>query len=78
MGKITVTAEMRARLVNLNEKQELLDEQGHLIGYFEPPAPMPKRKFEAWGPFTAEEVEQAFTQKGRGRTLEEIYREFGL
>lgn len=73
MGKIILTAEMQAKLAGLNEKQELRDEKGNLLGYFEP---APKRKFEAWGPFTAEEVEQAFTQKGSGRTLAEIYRDY--
>ena len=58
MGKIILSAEMGAKFMGQNEKQELRDEQGNLLGYFEPlPAPPipPKRKFEAWGPFTAEE-----------------------
>ena len=77
MGKIILTDEMRAKFAQANGNQELLDEWGNLLGCFEP-AP-PKKKFEAWGPFTAEEVEEAFTQKGTGpyRTLEEIYREHG-
>lgn len=77
MGKIVLTAEMQAKLAGVSERQELRDEQGNLLGYFEP-APTPtKKKYEAWGPFTAEEVERAFTQTGRGRTLEEIYRDYG-
>ena len=66
MGKIILTDEMRAKFAQANGKQELLDEWGNLLGFFEP-AP-PKTKFEAWGPFTAEEVEKAFNQKGPGRT----------
>lgn len=80
MGKIILTTEMGAKFMGQNEKQELRDEQGNLLGYFEPlPAPPipPKRKFEAWGPFSAEEVEEAFKKKGPYRTLEEIYREHG-
>ena len=78
MGKIILTAEMRAKLMGLNEKQELRDEQGNLLGYFEPLPTPPKRKFEAWGPFTAEEVERAYHQKGPGRTLDEILKDAGL
>ena len=80
MGKIILSTEMRAKFMGQNEKQELRDEQGNLLGYFEPlPTPPipPKRKFEAWGPFSAEEVEEAFKKKGPYRTLEEIYREHG-
>ena len=81
MGKIILSAEMGAKFMGQNEKQELRDEQGNLLGYFEPlPTPPipPKRKFEAWGPFSAEEVERALTQKKEpGRTLDEIFREHG-
>ena len=76
MGKIILTAEMRAKFTERIERQELCDEQGNLLGFFEPA--LPKRKFEAWGPFTAEEVERAFHQKGPGRALDEILKEAGL
>lgn len=72
MGRVILTAEMQAKLENLIEKQELRDEQGRLIGYFEP---LPK-KLEAWGPFTADEVAAALARKGPYRTFDEIQREF--
>ena len=82
MGKIILSAELGAKFMGQNEKQELRDEQGNLLGYFEPlptPPVPPKRKFEAWGPFSAEEVERAFTQKKEpGRTLNEIIKDAGL
>jgi hypothetical protein len=78
MGKIILTAEMRAAFASANGKQELRDEQGNLLGFFEPLPAAPKKKFEAWGPFSAEEVEEAFNQTGPGKTLDQIMREAGF
>jgi hypothetical protein len=79
MGQIILTTEMRAKLHGLTERQELRDEQGNLIGYFDPP-PVPAEPAGqgGWGPFTAEEVEQAFRQTGPARTLDEILKDAGL
>ena len=77
MGQIILTAEMRAKLAGLTGKQEVRDEQGTLLGYFEPaPAAEPKRS--RWWPFTDEEVEEAFKQTGPIKTLDEILKEAGL
>jgi hypothetical protein len=79
MGKIVVTSEMKAILNGSKGRQEVRDEQGNLLGYFEPatPAAEPKSK-GGWGPFTAEEVEAAFKQTGPAKTLDEILKEAGL
>jgi len=77
MGKIVLSAEMQAKLAGISERQELRDEQGNLLGYFEPAPAPPKKKYEAWGPFTAEEIQRASERKGQYRTLEEIYRDYG-
>ena len=79
MGKIIVTGEMKAILNSSKGRQELRDEQGNLLGYFEPAAPPVEPKSRGnWGPFTAEEVEAAFKQTGPAKTLDEILKEAGL
>jgi|GEM_PF-1436459 len=80
MNCIVLTAEMRAKFEGIAEKREIRDEGGSLIGYFQPtPQATPAApKYEAWGPFTAEEVERASRQTGPGRTLDEIIAEAGL
>jgi hypothetical protein len=77
MGKIIVTYEMKALLNASNGRQELRDEQGNLIGYFEPASP-PVEPKGRWWPFTDEEVEAARKDTSPGRTLDEILKEAGL
>ncbi len=79
MGQVILSAEMKARLAGLSERVELRDEQGNLLGYFEPSrAATQPPAAGGWGPFTAEEVEQAFQQTGPVRTLDEILKDAGL
>jgi hypothetical protein len=77
MGKVILDADTRAKLNGLNQRLELYDEHGTLLGYFVPPTPLPPPVPGGWGPFTAEEVERAFQQTGPGRTLDEIIRDAG-
>jgi len=80
MNCIVLTAEMRAKFEGIAEKREIRDEVGALIGYFQPTASATTapQKHEAWGPFSAQEVERASRQTGPGRTLDEIIAEAGL
>ncbi len=71
MGKIVIRGATREELLAATYRQELRDEWGNLIGYFDPAGKA------AWGSFTAEEVERAFKQTGPGRTFEEMYRDYG-
>lgn len=78
MGQVILTAQMRAKLHGLREKQELRDEQENLIGYFEP-APTPAEPPPSrWWPFMDEEVEAAGNDPGPARTLDEILKDAGL
>ena len=72
MGKIVIRGAAGEELMAASERQELRDESGKLLGYFEPVRPSDG----SWGSFSAEEVRRAFSQTGPGRTLDEIYEEF--
>ncbi|MFO0796737.1 MAG: hypothetical protein U0804_04615 [Gemmataceae bacterium] len=74
MGKIVIGGDARDQLAAAAERQELRDESGKLLGYFEPARPADG----SWGPFSAEEVRRAFSQTGPGKTLDEIGREIGF
>jgi hypothetical protein len=76
MTRVTLDAELRARLNGLNEQVEVCDESGKTVGHFLPDALY--RKFVyAWAnaQVTDEELEQAAQEPGR--PLAEIWRSLG-
>lgn len=77
MGQIFLTADMMAKLAGITERQELRDETGKLIGYFDPPPAIPPNT-GAWGPFTEEQVERAMRREGPYFTLDEIAKKVGM
>ena len=78
MGKVTLTAEMRAQLNGLNQPLELYDESGQLLAVCLPPEDY--RRLTGIPPgadFTDAEVEAAMRQTGRGRPLADIWKDLG-
>jgi hypothetical protein len=74
MVKLILTAEQRAVLNGSGEKIEVYDEQGNLLGHIEPVPGQATGETPqgGWGPFTAEEVEEALNQTDPGRPLADI------
>lgn len=72
MGKIVIRGDARDQLAAAGDRQELRDEAGNLLGYFEPARPSDGSR----GPFSGDRVRQAFSQTGPGRTLDEIYQDY--
>lgn len=80
MDKVILDAATRAKLTGSTPAVEVCDEAGNVVGHYIPvpkPAAPPTTPAGGWGPFTAEEVEAALKQTGPGRTLDEIYRDYG-
>jgi hypothetical protein len=78
MGKVTLTAEMRAKLNGLKQPLELYDEAGRLLAVCLPPEDY--RRLTGVPPeadFTEAEIEAAMQQSGRGRPLADIWKDLG-
>jgi hypothetical protein len=84
MTKITVNAEMMAKLHHLTEPTELCDESGKILGHFYPAVPGNGTERQPRSPFSKEELERRRqlriseeeidrrVRQGGGRTLAEI------
>ena len=71
MTKITITAEMMAKLHHLTEPSELCDESGKILGHFYPATPGNGAEGQPRSPFSDEEL-QIRRQQRTGRSLAEI------
>ena len=72
MGTIVLDAALRARLNGLNEKLEVRDENGQLVGHFVPVA----RPQNLEIPLPPEEIERR-TRQVSGRGLQGIWKDLG-
>jgi hypothetical protein len=78
MGRITLTAELRAKLNGLTLPVELYDEAGQLLAVCLPPEDYRRlSRIPPGADFTDEEIEVAMNQTGRGRPLAEIWKDLG-
>jgi hypothetical protein len=78
MGRITLTAELRAKLNGLTLPVELYDEAGQLLAVCMPPDDYRRlTRIPPGADFTDEEIEAAMKQTGRGRPLAEIWKDLG-
>ncbi|HEY3787572.1 MAG TPA: hypothetical protein VGL71_01900 [Urbifossiella sp.] len=78
MGKVTLNAELRAKLNGLNQPMELYDESGELVAVCLPPEDY--RQLTGIPPeadFTDAEVQAAMLEVGRGRQLVDIWKDLG-
>jgi hypothetical protein len=75
MTKVTIDPAIRAKLCNLVEPLELMDEDGHLLGFFSPTGVEARSLYENVEiPFSNEEVQRLKTQPP-GRPLADILAE---
>lgn len=70
MVKLTVDQETRAKLLDLNERLELCDESGRLLGYFNPVVD-PSMYEGLDSPLCKEELDRR-SREGGGRPLADI------
>ena len=78
MSQITLDTTLKARLNGLNEKVELCDEAGQLVGVFLPAEAYLKYLYATVKiPFTTEEMDRRRQETG-GRTLAEIWKRLGV
>lgn len=77
MTKVTVDAELRARLNGLRDPLELCDEAGQTVGHFLPPSAY-RDMLYAWAnaQVDEDELERASREPG-GRSLQEIWQSLG-
>ena len=77
MTKVVIDAETWANLEGENGRLELCDQSGQTLGYFEPAVRVGVVKDgKVCSPYTDEELEQRFHQKG-ARALAEFWKEHG-
>jgi hypothetical protein len=79
MGKLTLDAELRAKLNGLNEELEICDEAGRIVGHFVPAEiyqQLRYRQAEDRYPYTPAE-RQAHAHQAGGRSLQEIWKSLG-
>jgi hypothetical protein len=77
MSRLTLDADLRAKLNGLNEQVELCDESGTIVGHFLPDDVYWKLVLAADRcPYTLEELERRRHETG-GRTLAEIWKSLG-
>jgi hypothetical protein len=69
MTKLTVNADMQAKIAGLNDFAELCDESGRTLGYFFPPGTL-----TALSPFSDEEIERRRKDRS-GRPLSDILKD---
>jgi hypothetical protein len=75
MTKVTIDPTIRAKLFNLTEPLEFMDEDGQLLGYFSPKSAQARPLYEnVKVPFSDEEV-QRLKQQPPGRPLADILAE---
>jgi hypothetical protein len=78
MDKVTLDQGLREKLNGLDHTIEVCDESGRTVGHFVPDAAYRKLVY-AWlnAQVTDEELERASQERGRGRTLAEIWKSLG-
>lgn len=79
MSRITLDPNLRTRLNGLNERLEVCDEAGEVVGHFVPEAEYQRmlyRLAELQCPYSAEELDAMDKETG-GKTLDELWRELG-
>ena len=78
MGRITLDPELRAKLNGLNEKVEICDETGKLIGLYLPLEDYKKLLYKNVEiPLAEAEIEERRKEKG-GSSLAEIWKRLGV
>jgi hypothetical protein len=82
MTKVTLDEQMRAKLNGLNEELEICDTDGRTVGHFVPPDQY-REMLYAWAEsqsgITMEELDRRRREeKGKGRTLAEIWMDLGV
>jgi hypothetical protein len=78
MSQITLDPNLKARLNGLNEKVEVLDETGKLVGAFLPAEAYLKYLYATVEiPFTPEEIERRRQETG-GCSLADIWKRLGV
>jgi hypothetical protein len=79
MSQITLDPNLEARLNGLNEKVEVRDEAGKLVGVFLPAEAYLKYLYATVEvPFTDEEIERMLQDREGACTLAEIWRSLGV
>jgi hypothetical protein len=79
MNQITLDPDLKARLNGLNEKVEVRDETGRLVGVFLPAEAYLKYLYATVEvPFTDEEIERMWQDKEGTCSLAEIWRRLGV
>ena len=79
MSRITLDANLRERLNGLNERLEVCNEAGDVVGHFVPEVEyqqMLYRLAELQCPYSAKELDAMERETG-GKSLEEFWRELG-
>lgn len=77
MGTIVLDAELRAKLNGLNEKVDVCDEAGNVVGHFLPSEEYHRMLLQGVRvPFTEHEIEQ-FRKAGGVCTPEEFWKKLG-
>lgn len=78
MNRITLDAELRAKLNGLTEQVEVCDENDKTVGMFVPLALYKQLLYENVKiPFTKEEIDRFRSEKG-GCSLEEFWKKMGV
>lgn len=78
MTKVILDEALRKKLNGLNEELELCDESGRTLGRFLPIGHCLKLFYpEDQCPYSAEELERCFKEKGT-RTLAELWKDLGV
>jgi hypothetical protein len=78
MGRVTLTAALRAKLNGLSQPLELYDEAGQLLAVCLPPEEYLRlTRIPPEAEFTDAEVEEALAQTGRGRPLADVWKDLG-
>ena len=79
MSKITLDADLRAKLNGLNEGVEVCDENGATVGHFVPEKvyrSMLYKIAESQCPYSPEQLKEMRKEKG-GKSLAEIWKKLG-
>jgi hypothetical protein len=77
MNTITLDADLRAKLNGLNERIDVCDEVGKVVGHFIPSAEFQRLLLkDVKVPFTEAQIEQ-FRKSGGGCTPEEFWKKIG-
>jgi hypothetical protein len=72
MTQMVVDSKVRAMFPNLNQPIELCDEEGRVLGYFQPVGEDKSLYGKVQVPFTDEEIREMMKEPAEGRPLAEI------